>query len=113
MAVYPTIRLYQGATSVVEIDLTNFDLQGGKIVFTMREKSGAKNVIKTWEFDEAVKSTITFTDEFTAGLKQGANYEYDVMWHLNGERFPQCDPSGIVVSRTVGGYPHGTNPDAE
>lgn len=113
MATYPTIQLYQGATSVVEIDLTNFDLQGGKVIFTMRSKSGAKEVLKTWEFTESIKNTITFTDEFTATLKIGNGYEYDIMWHLNDERFAQCSPSDINVSRTVGGWPHGTDPDSE
>lgn len=113
MAVYPTIRLYQGATSVVEIDLTNFDLQGGKVIFTMRSKSSEKEIVKTWEFDESIKNTITFTDEFTAGLNLGNAYEYDIMWHLNGERFPQCDPSPISVSRTVGGWPYGTDSESE
>lgn len=113
MAKYPTIQLCQGATSVVEIDLTNFELQGGKIVVTMRNKSGKKEVIKTWEFDSAEKHEIVFTDEFTATLALGARYEYDIMWHINDERFAQCEPSDINVSRTVGGWPHGTNSDSE
>lgn len=104
MATYPTIQLYQGATSVVEIDLSDFELQGGKIVVTMRSKSGKKEIIKTWEFDESSKHSLTFTDEFTATLKLGSQYEYDIMWHLDGERFAQCDPSDINVSRTVGGW---------
>lgn len=112
MAKYPTIQLYQGATSVVEIDLTNFELQGGKIVVTMRNKSGKKEVIRTWEFDRAIKHEIVFTDEFTATLALGARYEYDIMWHLDDERFVQCEPSDINVSRTVGGWSNESSADA-
>ena len=106
MATYPTIQLYQGATSLVEINLTDFDLQGGEIVFTMRSKSGAKDVMKTCAFKTAEVHNIVFTDEFTSTLKLGDGYEYDIMWHLNEERFVQCEPTTITVSRTVGGYPH-------
>lgn len=109
MATYPTIQLYQGATSMVEIDLSTFDLQGGTVVLTMRSKSGSKEVIKTWEFKTADKHTIVFTDEFTANLKLGNQYEYDVMWHLDDERFAQCEPSDINVSRTVGGWSNESN----
>ena len=113
MATYPTIQLYQGATSVVEIDLSDFELQGGKVIVTMRSVSGKKEVIKTWEFDRAIKHTITFTDEFTATLKLGEQYEYDIMWHLDNERFAQCEPSKINVSRTVGGWSNESNINAQ
>ena len=112
MATYPTIQLYQGATSVVEFDLSNFELQGGKIVITMRSKFGKKEVVKTWEYTRAIKHEIVFTDEFTSTLKLGNLYEYDIMWHLDDERYVQCDPSDIKVSRTVGGWPHGIDTDS-
>lgn len=113
MATYPTIQLYQGATSVVEIDLSNFELQGGTIVVTMRSKGGKREVIRTWEFDRAIKHEIVFTDEFTATLKLGSQYEYDIMWHLDNERFAQCEPSDINVSRTVGGWSNESSTDGQ
>ena len=103
---YPVIQLFQGATSVIEIDLTDFDLQGGEVVFTMRNKFGAKDIVKTCTFSTSELHNIVFTDEFTATLKTGSGYEYDIMHHLNEERFVQCEPTDIEVSRTVGGYQH-------
>lgn len=100
----PEIRLLQGATSIVELDLTGFELQGGKIVFTMRKARKDGEIIKTWEFETQETHNIVFSDEFTATLDTNSVYEYDIMWHLDGERFAQCLPSPIRVTRTVGGY---------
>lgn len=104
----PAINLRKGATSIVEIDLTDFDIQGGSVLLVMRERGG--EVVREWEFDAPGVHEIIFEDEFTASLETGAHrYEYDVMWHFGGERFAQCAPSPIEVHRTVGGYPHGAD----
>lgn len=108
MEQYPAIELMKGATSIVEIDLTDFDMQGGSVLLVMRKKGG--EVVREWEFAEQGVHECVFEDEFTALLNLGKfDYEYDIMWHLNGERFAQCAPSPIEVTRTVGGYPHGTD----
>lgn len=105
MEQYPTIYLQRGATSVVEFDLTDFDLQGGKIVVTLSTKGKDGQFVRAWEFDTSEKHEAVFEDEFTATLELGKkSYEYDVMWHLGEERFAQCAPSPVEVSYTVGGY---------
>lgn len=110
MEQYQAIRLMRGATSIVELDLADFDFQGGSVVLTMRESGRKGRVVRTWEFTTAEVHSIVFEDEFTATLDLGKhNYEYDIMWHLDGERFAQCAPSPIEVSRTVGGWQDGDN----
>lgn len=105
MEQYPTIYLYQGATTVVEIDLTDFDLQGGSVVLTVRKKKGTRDVVETWELTEARVHEVVFKDELTATLDAGTNkYEYDLMWHIGEERFAQCAPSPVEVAKTVGGF---------
>lgn len=100
----PKIRLHQGAAAIVEIDLSDFDFQGGEVVFTMRKTFGSNDVIKTCAFSAQEVAAIFFEDDFTACLKCGGeNYEYDIMLHIDGERFALCDPSPVEVCRTVGG----------
>lgn len=100
------IALQKGATALVSLDLSDFDMQGGYVLFTVKEKGG--EVIREWRFSEAEVHNIVFEDEFTAILDLGKHlYEYEIMWHVDGERFAQCAPSPIEVTRTLGGYPHG------
>ena len=102
MEKFECINLMRGATSIVQVDLTDFDLQGGTVVLTMSKVGG--EVVKSWEFTEAGVHNLVFDDEFTAGLMCGRFlYKYDVMWHFNGERFAQCLPSPILVNNTAGG----------
>lgn len=109
MEQFEPIKLMQGATTVVNLDLADFDFQGGTVVLVMRELVGGK-VLREWEFAEQGVHACVFEDEFTATLKLGKyEYEYDIMWHLDGERFAQCAPSPVEVCRTVGGYPHGAD----
>jgi hypothetical protein len=109
MEQYPTIRLMQGATSVVEIDLTGFDFQGGSVVFTMCDRWTKESVLAC-EMTEPIVNYIEFKDEFTATLKTGkSNYEYDIMWHIGEERFAQCAPTPVEVSHTVGGWSRGAD----
>lgn len=104
----PAIKLMQGATSVVDVDLTDFDMQGGYVSLVMRKRGG--EVMREWRFDTSGKHQIVFEDEFTSTLDVIEHtYKYDIMWHLDGERFAQCAPSPVEVSRTVGGYPYGTD----
>lgn len=106
----PAITLRKGATTVVQIDLSNFDMQGGYVALTISNKKGEP--LKSWKTDEQKVWSVTFPDEFTADLKVSEeNYLYDIMWHLNDERFAQCAPSPVIVEATAGGYPH--DPDAE
>lgn len=100
------IYLMKGATTIVQVDMADFSLQGGTVVLTMSKAGG--EVVRTWEFTEAGVHNVVFEDDFTAGLKCGRFfYEYDIMWHFNGERFAQCLPSPIIVTSTAGGCPHG------
>lgn len=103
MEKYPTITLYKGATTIIRLDLTEMDMQGGSVVFTVRSKVN-RALVKKWVFCESETYDITFSEEMTAQLMTGkGNYEYDIMWHIDGERFPQCGPSDIIVMHTVGG----------
>ena len=108
MRQFEAIKLMQGATSVLNLDLTEFDFQGGDVVLTIRKKGG--EIVREWSFDEPAVHALVFEDEFTATLENGRyGYEYDVMWHIDGERFAQCTPSPVEVYRTVGGYPYGAD----
>ena len=101
----PAITLRKGATSVVSIDLTGFEMQGGYVALTVSDKKYSP--LRSWKMDEARVWDIVIPDEFTADLKVGEeNYLYDIMWHLGGERFAQCAPSPVKVEATAGGYPH-------
>ena len=96
------IQLYKGATSEVEFDLTNFVIpEGGKVVFTIKAM-GRNTPVFTTEFETSVKHTVVFSDEFTANLVLGQAYEYDLMLHIGGERYPQCSPSKVILDRVVG-----------
>lgn len=101
---YPAIQLYQGATSVVQVDLEDFDMQGGSVVLTVRRRKPPRTVVASFEMAEPGVHDVVFKDEETALLEVGeGKYEYDVMWHVGEERFPQCAPSPVSVARTVGG----------
>lgn len=106
----PTINLRKGATTVVQVDLSDFDMQGGYVALTIADKKGEKR--KSWTMDEQRVWYITIPDEFTADLKVSeSKYVYDIMWHLEDERFAQCAPSNVIVEATVGGYPYDPDKD--
>ena len=97
------IKLRRGATTVVEIDMTGFDPKGGEFVLTLSDKKGKPQ--KEWRTNKAEVWSVLFPDEFTAGLKVGeGNYLYDIMHHVDGERFAKCEPSEVTVVMTAGGY---------
>lgn len=99
----PEIKLYRGATTVVNFGLSDFDMQDGKVVLTLSDKKGIP--VKFWETDKAEVWSVVFENEFTAGLKIGeGKYIYDLMHHVNGEQFAQCEPSPVTVFPTAGGY---------
>ena len=99
---FPIIKLHKGATTIVEFDLTDFDFQGGYVMLTI--KDAKENIIKEQRLDFKGINQVMFTDEFTANFKVGkGNYKYDLMWHIDNERFAQCLPSNIDVYSTVGG----------
>lgn len=99
---YPKIILYKGATSVVKLDLSNTQMNGGYFVLTIKETNN-DDPIKEMMFDESKIYDVVFEDDFTKNLSTNKSYQYDIMYHLDGERFPQCKPSPIVVYSVVGG----------
>lgn len=102
----PTITLRKGATSVLQVDLTEFDMQGGSVVLTVSNRKGEP--LKKWETSESRLWDVVIPDEFTATLKVGEDrYMYDIMWHIGEERFAQCEPSPVTVVLTAGGYQYG------
>lgn len=102
----PPIILYKGATSVIDLDLSEFDMQGGYVLFVISESFGG--VVRDWRFDESAVHAVVLEDEFTASLDESkTKYKYGIMHHVDGERFAQCSPSPVEVLNTVGGYPHG------
>ena len=104
MKQYPTIHLAQGATSAVELDLSEFDFgEGGIVALVVKDRMD--NEFASWEFDTPQKHQILFTAEMTSMMELGsATYKYDVFHIINGEYFRQCTPSFVEVSPTVGGY---------
>ena len=105
MEQFAPITLRKGATTVLQVDLTSFDMQGGFVVLTISDNKYTP--LRSWKTDEQKLWTITIPDEFTSGLRVSKEcYFYDVMWHLGDERFAQCAPSHVLVEATVGGYPY-------
>lgn len=107
------ITLRKGATTVVQIDLSTFEMQGSYVALTVAEnKKKEAKIIASFVMDEQRVWDLTFKDEDTEKLDLKENaYVYDIMWHLNDERFAQCAPSPVIVEATAGGYPH--DPDAD
>ena len=98
------INLRKGATGLLQVDLTTFDMGGGFVALTISDKKGP---LRSWKMDEAKVWDLIIPDEFTATLKvSNETYQYDIMWHVNGERFAQCAPSQVIVEATAGGYPY-------
>lgn len=99
---YPEITLHKGASSIVKFDFSNIEMGDGFHVFTMKDKVN-KTVLKSIRFDEAREYNIAFDDDFTKDLSTVGEYCYDIMYHLNENRFPRCAVSPIKVVETVGG----------
>lgn len=103
---YPAITLYKGATSIVRFDLSNVEMNDGYFVLTVKKKN-SKQVLFEIKFEEQMVYDVVFEDDFTKDLYIGDSYYYDIMYHIGGERFPQCAPSPITVLETVGGMING------
>ena len=99
---YPEIILYKGATSIVRFDFSIAEMNEGYFILTVKKKNSQK-VLKEFKFTEQKVYDLVFEDEFTKDLHSNEHYYYDIMYHIGGERFPQCAPSPITVLETVGG----------
>lgn len=97
------IYLYRGASSLIDFDFSNFEFQGGYVLLTVQDTQTKTNV-KTYKFTKQEKTTVLFDDELTSNLKiSSTRYKYDLMHHVDNERFPQCTPTPVVVFDTIGG----------
>lgn len=105
---FPTIKLYKGATSIVKFNFSKVQMDGGYLVFTMK-KEHSKQVLMEIKFDEQKVYDVVFQADFTKNLYTSEHYIYDIMLHLDDERFPLCDISHIVVQGTAGGKTNGWN----
>lgn len=105
------LKLYRGATSVIELDFTGFVFaENSKCQLTI-EKKYNNHVIYQHDFDKPIKYYITFKDEFTANLDDD-KYKYDIMYMLNDERYPQCEISDIYMEEVINNYNGEVNPKA-
>lgn len=101
LKIFPLIKLYRGATTVVTLDLTDFDLRGGLILFSVEDEND--ELVFTQELTTNEPHEVIFSDEFTYSLIDDT-YSYDIMWVIGNSRYPQCLKSPIKVYDTVGGY---------
>lgn len=100
----PGLTLFRGATSVVVLDLSEWDMTAGTCLFTLKQKSTGE-IIKQETFTTADAHTITFRDDETGSLAIGPDaYYYDIMLLAGEERYPQCAPSPVTVKEVVGSY---------
>lgn len=105
------LKLYRGATSVIELDFNGFVFaENSKCQLTI-EKKYNNDVIYQHDFDKPIKYYVTFKDEFTANLDDD-KYKYDIMYMLNDERYPQCEISDIYMEEVINNYNGEVNPDA-
>ena len=98
-----TITLFQGATSQVELDLSDWDMSVGTCLFTAKHLVTGE-IIKQVEFTEAGVHILEFKDDETVNLEVGTSYAYDIMLLIGEERYPQCAVSKIEVKKVVGAY---------
>lgn len=96
------ITLYKGATTFIKIDLKEFEMRGGKVVFAIRENRGNQVAVQK-EFTELGEYCIIFTDDLTKKLDPRKTWYYDIMWHLDGERIPQTQRQRVNIIDTAGG----------
>lgn len=100
----PMLTLFRGATSIVTIDLSDWDMTAGTCLFTLKHKITGE-IVKQEMFTTAEQHTITFRDDETIGLTVNIGmYYYDIMLLVGEERYPQCAPSPVTVKEVVGSY---------
>ncbi|MBE6156967.1 MAG: BspA family leucine-rich repeat surface protein [Firmicutes bacterium] len=98
-----TLKLYRGATSVIEFDFSEFEFENnGYCQLTIKKKYN-DDIIFQHDFEKSIKYYVTFKDEFTSGLDDD-KYKYDIMYMLNDERYPQCSISDIIIDKVVNNY---------
>lgn len=98
-----TLKLYRGATSVIELDFTGFTFKSNSYCQLTIKKKYNDDIIFQYDFNKSIKYYVTFKDEFTAGLDDD-KYKYDIMYMLNDERYPQCSISDIIIDEVVNNY---------
>ena len=103
---YPEIYLSKGMTGMVDFDLSDYEMNDGKIVFAMGQKGSERNMFVE-EMTTQDIHTIVFPADFCADLSTGKQYEYDLTWQKDDVRVPVCAPSPIIVQRSIGGVDRG------
>lgn len=98
----PMLTIERGGTAILQLDLTEFDMKSGSVVFAI--KNSSNEVIYAKEFNESEIVEFVIPDEFTKTLEVDGRYTYDVTWFLDGERFIQTEMQRVNVVDTVGGY---------
>lgn len=106
-----TLKLYRGATSVIELDFTGFTFENNSYCQLTIKKKYNDDIVFQHDFDKPIKYYVTFKDEFTASLDDD-KYKYDIMYMLNEERYPQCSISDIVIDEVVNEYKGEFNAEA-
>lgn len=77
MKQYPTIHLAQGATSAVELDLSEFDFgEGGVVALVVKDRMD--NEFASWQFDTPQKHQILFTADMTSMMELGPFYDASI-----------------------------------
>lgn len=95
------IVLYRGATTILEIDLTEWDMRLGIFLLTVRDLE-EDIIFKEFELTTSEKHQIIFKDDETINLVVGKKYGYDIMMLIDEERYPQCSISPVKVVKVVG-----------
>lgn len=106
-----TLKLYRGATSVIELDFTGFNFESNSYCQLTIKKKYNDDIVFQHDFNKSIKYYVTFKDEFTAILDDD-KYEYDIMYILKDERYPQCSISDIVIDEVVNDYKGEFNAEA-
>lgn len=98
-----TLKLFRGATSVIELDFTGFNFESNSYCQLTIKKKYNEDIIFQHDFNKSIKYYVTFKDEFTVSLDDD-KYKYDIMYMLNDERYPQCSISNIIIDEVVNNY---------
>lgn len=96
---YPTIKMHRGGVTSVNFNLSNFDYKGGYVVLTIKKKSGFSTIYEQI-FDKQEVYLVVFDKKFTESLHY-SNYLYDLVLVVEGEYYPLCLPSDIVVEEVI------------
>lgn len=111
LKVLEKLKLYRGATSVIELDFTGFTFENNSYCQLTIKKKYNDDIVFQHDFDKPIKYYVTFKDEFTASLDDD-KYKYDIMYMLDDERYPQCLISDIIIDEVVNNYKGEFNAEA-